>query len=166
MCLMCGDASFAHAFQIVKRPDHRLTGRFWAGSFDEAAAGALRPLIAEMMALSERSTDSWKSPIVGLTWLDRPGGFRYFAGIETADEDAGAGFERLDVPEMYCASLWHGPDAGTVADSYMRLMGDLAEAGIERDRAFCDQREEYPPTVDLDAQPALRLLLPVRPDGG
>jgi predicted transcriptional regulator YdeE len=165
MCLMCGEPGFAHTFQIINRPSHRLTGRTWSGTFDEATAGALHPLFAEMKELSARSSDTWKSPIVGFTWLDRPGGFRYFAGIETSDEAAADGFEKLDVPAMYCAGLWHGPDAGRVAESYAKLMSDLSEAGIERDESFCDQREEYSADIDLSKPPALRLMLPVRPDG-
>jgi hypothetical protein len=165
MCLMCGDATLDHAFALAERPQHWLTGRFWSGTFEEAAAGALHPLIAEMKALSQRSTDLWKSPIVGLTWNDRPDGFRYFVGIETEDASAAEGFDSLDVPEMCCASLWHSPEAGTVVESYGRLMRGLREAGIERDTGFCDQREEYPPDFDLAKPPALRLLLPVKPGG-
>jgi hypothetical protein len=163
MCLMCGDATLDHAFALVERPVHRLTGRFWSGTFEEAAAGALHPLIEEMKSLSAATSDLWKSPIVGLTWNDRPDGFRYFVGIET--EDASEGFDRLDVPEMRCASLWHGPEAGTVVDSYGRMMRGLKEAGIERDQSFCDQREEYPVDIDLSKPPALRLMLPVRAGG-
>lgn len=165
MCLMCGDATLDHAFALVERPAHRLTGRLWSGTFEEAAAGALHPLIADMKDLSARTSDLWKSPIVGLTWNDRPDGFRYFVGIETEDESATAGFDRLDVPEMRCASWWHGPESGTVVDSYGRLMRGLAEAGIERDQSFCDQREEYPADIDLEKPPALRLLLPVKGNG-
>ena len=160
MCLMCGDATLDHAFALTERPGHRLAGRFWSGTFDQAAAGALHPLIEELKLLSASSSDLWKSPIVGLTWNDRPDGFRYFLGIETEDE--AAGFERLDVPAMQCAGLWHGAGAGTVVESYGRLMRGLREAGIARDQSFCGQREEYPPDIDLTAPLALRLLLPVR----
>ena len=165
MCMMCGDATLAHEFSLVERPAHRLTGRFWSGGFEEAAAGALHPLIEEAKALSARTADQWKSPIVGLTWNDRPDGFRYFVGIETEDDTAGEGFDRLDVPAMRCAGLWHGPEAGTVVDSYGRLMRGLQDAGIARDQSFCDQREEYPADIDLSKPPALRLLLPVRANG-
>ncbi|MBO6719729.1 MAG: GyrI-like domain-containing protein [Rhizobiaceae bacterium] len=165
MCLMCGDATFAHGFVLVSRPAHRLTGRFWTGTFANAGNGALHPLLAEVKALSASTSDLWKSPIVGLTWLDRPGGFRYFAGIETADEAASAGFERLEVPQMYCAGLWHGADDGSVTESYAKLMGDLDEAGIARDTGFCHQREEYAADIDLSKPPSLRLMLPVRADG-
>jgi hypothetical protein len=160
--MMCGDATLGHGFVLVGRPQHRLTGRFWSGSFEDASQGALHPVISEMQALSARTSDLWKSPIVGLTWNDRPDGFRYFLGIETADAIAGEGFDQLDVPEMRCAGLWHGPDAGTVVESYGKLMGGLRDAGIERDPTFCDQREEYPVDIDLEKPLALRLMLPVR----
>ncbi|MEX0953580.1 MAG: GyrI-like domain-containing protein [Rhizobiaceae bacterium] len=166
MCLMCGDATLDHAFSLVERPAHRLTGRFWSGTLDEASRGALHPLIEEMKALSAATSDLWKSPIVGLTWNDRPDGFRYFVGVETEDEKASEGFDRLDVPEMRCAGLWHGPESGTVVESYGRLMRGIREAGIERDQSFCDQREEYPADIDLGRPLALRVLLPVRADKG
>lgn len=163
MCLMCGDATLDHAFALTERPAHKLTGGFWAGTFEEAAKGALHPLIEAAKELSARSNDLWKSPIVGLTWNDRPDGFRYFVGIET--EHSAVGFDQLDVPEMQCAGLWHAPGAGTVVESYGRLMRGLKEAGIARDQSFCDQREEYPPDIDLSQPLALRLLLPVLSDG-
>ncbi|MBO6901851.1 MAG: GyrI-like domain-containing protein [Rhizobiaceae bacterium] len=163
MCLMCGDATLDHVFTLTERPAHRLTGRSWSGTFEEAAAGALFPLIEAAKGLSARSSTDWKSPIVGLTWLNRPDGFRYFVGIDT-DRPA-PDFETLDVPGMRCASLWHGAESGTVVESYGRMMRGLQDAGIDRDQSFCDQREEYPPDFDLSAPPALRLLLPVRGDG-
>jgi hypothetical protein len=115
-----------------------------------------------MKQVSARRSALWRSPIVGLTWLDRPGGFRYFVGIAIEDgEAAGPGLQTLDLPEMSFASSWHGADDGNVVEHYLRMIEWIADEGRRRDVSIFHQREEYPPDVDLAGPPVLRLLMPV-----
>lgn len=161
MCDRCG-ALGAHDISMSERPAHRLAGRMWEGSNAEAAAGALHPLIEEMKQVSGRRSALWRSPIVGLTWNDRPGGFRYFVGIAIDDEEAAEpGMQVLDLPEMTFASSWHGADDGNVVEHYLRMIEWISDAGLKRDFSTFHQREEYPPDADVAGPPVLRLLMPV-----
>ncbi len=161
MCDRCGTLG-AHGISISERPAHRLAGRMWEGSNAQAAAGALHPLVEEMKQVSARRSALWRSPIVGLTWLDRPDGFRYFVGIAIEDgEAAGPGLQTLDLPEMSFASSWHGADDGNVVDHYLRMIEWIEDEGLRRDFSVFHQREEYPPDYDLAGPPVLRLLMPV-----
>lgn len=160
MCDRCGLGSGAHAIALTGRPAHRLVGYVWEGSHAEARDGAVKPVIRRVRALSGRMQGLWRSPIVGLTWNDRPGGFRYFVGIagEAAPEDGAA----VDLPEMEFASSWHGPDDGGVVEHYLRMIEWIGDEGLSRDGARFDQREEYPNDHDPDDPLSLRLLLPVK----
>lgn len=159
MCDRCGFGSGAHAVALAERPAHRLVGWFWEGSHAEARQGAIKQVILRARELSERSSGLWRSPIVGLTWNDRPGGFRYFVGI--AGDDAPAEGGALDLPEMTFASSWHSGHDGVV-EHYMRMIEWIGDEGHARDTAHFAQREEYPNDYDPDGPLSLRLLLPVR----
>lgn len=161
MCDFCGVMG-SHAIALSERPAHRLAGRFWQGSNEEAAAGAINPLIEEMKGVSARRPGLWKSPIVGLCWNDGEDGFRYFVGIAVEQgETPQEGLETLDLPEMTLASSWHGAGDGHVVRHYLHMIDWIGDQGLRRDFTHFDQREEYPPDVDLDAPPALRLMMPV-----
>ena len=163
MCMMCGNP--AHRYSLATRPRHRLVGRYWEGSFEEASAGALRRLIEEMKPLSALHERFWRSPIVGLSWNDRPEGFRYFCGFALDEPELPEDCEALEVPETDYADIWHGPGDGDVMDNYLAMMEWMADGGLSHDTSFCHQREEYAPDVDLSAPPTLRLMLPVvRPE--
>lgn len=163
MCMMCGNP--AHLYSLATRPEHRLVGRYWEGSFEAAAAGALHPLIEEMKRLSARYERFWRSPIVGLSWNDRPERFRYFCGFALEGTALPEGCEALEVPEGDYADAWHGPGDGKVIENYRGMMEWMAAGGLRHDTSFCHQREEYAPDVDLSAPPNLRIMLPVvRPE--
>lgn len=163
MCDRCGVIG-SHGIALSERPPHRLAGRYWEGSHTEAAAGAIRPMLAEMKANSARAPGFWSSPVVGITWNDRPGGFRYFVGIAIdEDETPGDGLDTLDLPEMTFASSWHGAEDGNVVEHYLRMIEWISDMGLQRDSSRFHQREEYPPDVDLDGLPVLRLMMPLKP---
>lgn len=159
MCMMCGNP--AHLYSLATRPRHRLVGRYWEGSFEEAAAGALRQVIEEMKPLSARHERFWRSPIVGLSWNDRPDGLRYFCGFALDAPELPAGCEALEVPERGYADIWHGPGDGDVVENYRAMMEWMADSGLRHDTSSFHQREEYAPDVDLSGSPSLRLMLPV-----
>jgi hypothetical protein len=162
MCDRCGAGFGSHAIALSERPAHRLGGWYWEGSHREARDGALKPLLLRARALSETASGGlWRSPIVGLTWNDRPDGFRYFVGI--AGDDAPADGAGLDVPELTYASSWHGPDDGSVVEHYLRMIEWIGDEGHRRDTGHFAQREEYPNDYDPEQPPTLRLLLPVVP---
>lgn len=161
MCDRCGLPG-SHGIGLSERPAHRLAGRFWEGGHAEAADGAIRPLIEEMKSVSAGRSGLWRSPIVGLTWNDRPDGFRYFVGIAVDDgEESPPGFDVLQLPEMTFASSWHGPEDGGVVQHYLGMIEWIADMGMKRNATQFHQREEYPPDVDLAGPPALRLMIPV-----
>ena len=166
MCLLCGDASVGkHGIAVTERPAHSLAGLFWEGSHREAADGAVHGVIERVKALSDRRASLWKSPIVGLSWNDRPDGFRTFVGIAIdADEVLPDGFKRLDLPEMRLASSWHGPEDGEVVAHYGRMIQWVRDEGLAWDVSRFHHREEYPADVDLSRLPALRLLIPIGPE--
>jgi hypothetical protein len=165
--MFCGLGAGAHRISLTQRPAHRLAGWYWQGSFAEAREGAIKPLLLRARDLSERSSGSWRSPIVGLTWnleaaADRPAGLRHFVGI--AADDAPKDGATLDVPAMTFASAWHAADDGGVVEHYMRMIEWIGDEGHERDVTHFAQREEYPNTYDPGEPLSLRLLMPVKDD--
>ena len=166
MCLLCGEVSAGqHGVAVTERPAHSLAGLFWEGSHRQAADGAIHGVINRVKAFSDRRNSLWKSPIVGLSWNDRPDGFRYFVGIATdAGEDAPAEFVQLELPEMHLASSWHGPEDGEVVAHYGRMIQWVRDEGLAWDVSRFHHREEYPADVDLSRPPALRLLIPISPE--
>ena len=163
MCQLCGEfGASVHAIALSERPSHRLAGRYWEGGHEAAARGALLPLIEQAKTFSAGLSGLWKSPIVSLSWNDRPGGFRQFVGVAVEEgERLEDGMETLELPDMTLASSWHGPDDGSVVEHYGRMLGWVRERGLEWDRSRFHQREEYPPDIDLSGPLALRLLIPL-----
>jgi predicted transcriptional regulator YdeE len=161
MCDRCGFPG-GHAIALTERPAHRLAGRIWEGTHVQAAAGAIHPLIEEMKQASARRPGLWKSPIVGISWNDRPDGFRYFVGIAIDDDEPpGEGLDALDLPEMTFASSWHGATDGEVAAHYGRMIEWIGDEGMKWDTTRLHHREEYPLDYDVSGPPMLRLLMPV-----
>jgi len=162
MCLLCGNTGGSHAVSLTERPSHELAGLWWSGTHAQAAAGAIRRVIAEVKAFSDGRQSAWRSPIVGLSRNDRTDGFDYFTGVSVeADEALPASFERLAVAEGTFAGSWHGPQDGEVVEHYGRMIAWLEGSGWAWDRSIFHHREEYPPDHDPEAPPALRLMLPV-----
>ena len=161
MCDRCGEPGLgAHGVSIMERPAQRLVGLMWEGTFDEARSGALHRLMERIKQFSDAQAGLWKSPIVGISWNDRPDGFRHFVGISSEDP-VPDGMAALDLPDMRLAGSWHGEGDGEVVDHLVGMVAWLRESGLPHDRSVFDQREEYPPDVDLSRPPALRLMLPV-----
>lgn len=167
MCLLCAEPGFgAQGVSVTFRPQHRLIGLDWEGSHAEAARGATHDVIREVQKFSERRESVWKGPLVGISRNHHPDGFSYFVGI-SADEGEGApaGFRPLELPGMRLAVSWHGEAAGEVVDHYLRMVEWIRQNGERWDKSCLHHREEYPAEIDLSRQPALRLMLPVVPDG-
>ncbi len=66
MCACCGEPG-RHRFAIAERPAQRLRGVAWEGSYAEAAAGAIHPLIEQMKAVVAGGKDPWFDAIVGIS---------------------------------------------------------------------------------------------------
>lgn len=161
MCQLCeeneGDFS---GFAVIERPAETLVGIAWEGSHGQAAAGSVHATLKSLQARLGRG-GLWSGPIVGLSFNDRPEGFRYFVGV-AADEvkDAG-GLLRIDLPTRRHVASWHGEADGDVVAHYGRMIGWLAVQGLARPEAGPHHREEYPRDGDFDGPPVLRLMLPV-----
>lgn len=165
MCACCGEPG-RHRFAIAERPAQRLRGVAWEGSYAEAAAGAIHPLIEQMKAVVAGGKDPWFDAIVGISWNDRPDGFRYFVGIqEEKDQVRIAQHGPLSLPPMRYASVWHSPDDGDVISHYGRMIEWIETEGECRDISVLHHREEYPADIDVTAAPVLRLMLPLASAG-
>ena len=163
MCLLCAEPGFgAQGISVTFRPSHRLVGLDWEGSHAEAARGATHDLIRQVQRFSDQRASLWKGPLVGISWNDRPDGFRYFIGISVDEgEEAPRRFRALDLPDMRLAVSWHGASDGEVVDHYLRMIDWIREGGERWDKTHLHHREEYPADIDLAQPPALRLMLPV-----
>ncbi|HWK66978.1 MAG TPA: AraC family transcriptional regulator [Rhizobiaceae bacterium] len=147
----------------MARPSEQLRGIFWEGTYAQAAAGALHPLIEAVKTWQRADADPLASAITGISWNDRPDGFRFFAGT-----NAGAihstihdGRQVLSLPAMRLASIWHGPEDGDVVQHYGAMLEWIERSGEKRDTSILHHREEYPSDIDLAAPPVLRLMLPL-----
>jgi predicted transcriptional regulator YdeE len=163
MCRLCEDAELGQGgVSITSRPAHRLAGLRWAGTFAEAASGAIHPRIEAVKRFSQSRTAIWKSPIVGLTSNLGANGFDYFIGVATdVGEIAPPGFDHLQLAGMNFATTFHRNDSGDVATQYARLRDWVMASRYQLADTDFSQREEYPHEVDLSQSPVLRLMLPV-----
>lgn len=166
MCARCGDAKLRqHRFAIVERPPEQLCGMFWEGTYEQAAAGALHPLIEAAKAWLHSEAGLFASAIIGISWNDRPGGFRYFVGAQAGaiHPSNRAGRQCLSLPAMRFAGIWHAPEDGDVVQHYGAMLEWIDRSGEKRDISILHHREEYASDVDLAAPPALRLMLALVP---
>lgn len=161
MCQLCeeNERDFS-GFAVIERPAETLVGIAWEGSHGQASAGAVRATLASLQARLGKG-DLWSAPIVGLSFNDRPDGFRYFVGI-VADEAKDAGdLQRIGLTARRYVASWHGGSDGDVVAHYGRMIGWLTAQGLTRPNAGPHHREEYPRDADFDGPPILRLMLPV-----
>ena len=163
MCQWCaGDEEVRGDFIIVARPAQEFVGRLWEGTYSQAAAGAIHAVLNEVKAFSGGLPDLWAGPLVGISWNDRPDGFRYFVGVETNMETGVASdWMRLSLPEMRLVTSWHSNQDGDVTDHYVRMIRWLEAGGHRWDKNLLHHREEYPPHADFSQAPVLRLMLPL-----
>ncbi|WP_338445638.1 GyrI-like domain-containing protein [Pelagerythrobacter marensis] len=139
---------------LVDHPPRRLAGMAWEGTYAEAADGAVRRLIEELC----RRLDGRPETLWGVSWEDRPDGFRHFAGIEAAE--AVPGLERLDLPALTSLTADHtGGDATGVYGALQAL----------RDRRGMARRPGGPDMLDehrRDGSPPMRAHLVVAEQNG
>ncbi len=164
MCQLCETGGMGDAgFGIVSRSAEVLVGLSWEGSFAEARSGSIRTLLSQVQARLGEVSDLWASPIVGISWNDRPDGFRYFVGVPVSEAGALSHFDaRIELPATICAAAWHAADDGDVIAHYGRMIEWISASGHMRNTAAYHHREEYPRDADFDAAPELRLMIPVR----
>ncbi|HTV72072.1 MAG TPA: GyrI-like domain-containing protein [Rhizobiaceae bacterium] len=166
MCEWCGaPAGLLDGFSVVERPAQTLVGRVWEGTYSQAAGGALHPVLAKVQAQGtgegkQAGAALWAGPIVGISWNDRPDGFRYFVGIESDAVDAEK--SPLKVPAMRFATAWHDASDGDVTEHYQLMLQWMEREGLSWDKSRMHHREEYPLHADFSAPPMLRLMVPVR----
>jgi len=158
MCEWCGTpATLLEGFGVVERSAQRLVGRIWEGSYSQAAAGAVRDVLFDVQMLAAEVSGLWAGPIVGISWNERPDGFRYLVGVEGLAHRPG--LDILDLPAMRFATAWH--ETGEVLDRYQAMLEWLPRQGLRWDKARMHHREEYPLHADFGAAPVLRLMVPV-----
>lgn len=148
-------------FEIVERPAQRIAGSFWEGTFGEAADGAVRRLIAAMQEHHLRLHPKDHPTLVGLSWNDRPDGFRYLVGFvsQTAEATSHPGY--VDLPDMRFVSAMHHPDDGDAFAHYQRMFDWIAAEGLAVDTSALHFREEYEPGFVSLSLSSLRLMVPI-----
>lgn len=159
MCRWCDpDFDDGPGFSLVSREPETLVGRGWEGGFAEAA-GARTRLLEEVRAASLAA--SARGPLVALTWLDRPGGLRCFVGYEPeAGEGGEAGLEQVELPALSYVMAWHDDEDGDVTEHYRGLAHWMEAAGIRRDAAQMDRREQHPLDAEPGLPPGMLLMVP------
>ncbi|UUP15782.1 GyrI-like domain-containing protein [Nitratireductor thuwali] len=151
-------------FELVWREPQRLAGKIWQGSYRDAAEGRVKPVIGEMAQLLHRLDPGRKrGGVIGISWNDIEGGFRYLAALPPALADAatGDGIEHVELPQTRLATAWHGAADGDVFAHYERMFAWIEAQGLRRVNVPFHHREEYSAGIDLDAPPELQLMAPV-----
>ncbi|MEI2300124.1 GyrI-like domain-containing protein [Ensifer sp. MJa1] len=148
-------------FEIVERPAERIAGAFWEGTFGEAAEGAVRRLIAEMQVHHQHLHPGDHATLVGISWNDRPDGFRYLVGYVADKAEATVHPGHVDLPAMRFVTAMHSPEGGDVFAHYQKMFDWIAAEGHAPRTDFLHFREEYEPGfVSLSLSP-LRLMIPI-----
>lgn len=153
-------------FEVVARAAQSLFGKVWEGSFEAAAAGHVKTVVAEMERLRSRLAGEHggvAGGLVGVSWNDRPGGFRYLVALppELSGPAEAEGLSGFSFPETSFATAWHDVADGDVFAHYARMFAWIEEKGLRRVTDVLHHREEYPAGLDLDAPPRLRIMTPV-----
>lgn len=129
-----------------------IIGLPWAGTYEEAANGAIKALMREVRDCLGLPEDA---PTFGVSWTDRPDGFRHFCGVELiAEQELPAGLARLELEALTC--LVGVQEQGDATDIYRALM-------TERDTR--DLRPNHDPSMvdeHLAGGGMVRLWLPVQ----
>lgn len=151
-------------FEMAVRTAQRLAGMVWEGSYEAAAAGEVKRVITDMEDLRGRlAGDGKEDGLIGISWNDIPGGFRYLVALPPALTGRGEreGLASFSFPEMRFASAWHDAGDGDVFAHYNRMFEWITRNRLKRDTRLLHHREEYPAGLDLDGAPVLRLMTPV-----
>lgn len=107
-----------------------------------AAAGAVKAIMAEMERLRVRLAASDQQAagqgLVGVSWNDAPGGFRYLMALRRSlPMRARVGLKTFHFPEMRFAAAWHAAGDGDVLAHYLRMFDWIAEKGCGALRICC-----------------------------
>ncbi|OCP02295.1 MULTISPECIES: GyrI-like domain-containing protein [unclassified Ensifer] len=148
-------------FEIVQRPAQRVAGAFWEGTFGEAADGAVRRLISEMQAHHRHMHPGDHATLVGLSWNDRPDGFRYLVGYVSKKAEATVHPGHVDLPAMRFVTALHHPESGDVFAHYQKMFDWIRAEGHAVDTALLHYREEYEPGFVSLSLSSLRLMVPI-----
>ena len=134
---------------LVEHPPRRLAGLAWEGTYVEAADGAVRRLMDDLFArLGDRPETLW-----GVSWEDRPDGFRHFVGIES-DRDL-PGLQWLELPALTSLTADHSGGDATGVYGELQALRDARD--MVRRPAGPDMLDEH----RRDGGPAMRAHLVV-----
>ncbi|MCT7375629.1 GyrI-like domain-containing protein [Chelativorans salis] len=153
------------AFEVKTREAQTLFGKVWEGSFEGAAAGHVKTVVADMERRRNRlaAGRSDAAGLVGISWNNIPGGFRYLVALppELSGQGEAEGLQAFSFPEMRFATAWHEATDGDVFAHYERMFAWIEENEFRRVTDILHHREEYPAGLDLDSPPRLRLMTPL-----
>lgn len=148
------DAVFPFDHEIVSLPEMTLYGRVWEGAYSELPEGGLQALIASVKAMTS-------APLIGVSWNDRPDGFRYLIGA--ASDEFGADSIRWTAPAHQLLQVSYQGDPAGVTDTYAKMMDAISAANMRMATEICHHREGYG-THDPFANPLhVKLGIPITP---
>lgn len=120
---MNGSAAPAIAAEFL--PALSLVGFTWEGSYEEAATGVIGELMSSLRRTLSLPDDA---RLFGVSWLERPDGFRHFCGIAAAAAPGAAGLPAIDLPALACLTTLH--PGGDATAGYARLMEERDRRGL------------------------------------
>lgn len=147
-----------------------IVGFMWRGTFEEAATGAIHPIIQKMKKrMSIMKNIVHPNQLYGISYHDIPNGFTYYAAVEVKDtSEIPENMHIITIPEGVFASLHHS--GSDIMKSY-QLMEDaiidhgyipFKEPGMGEFDSLPIKIERY--NLDEEDQSELEILIPITKD--
>lgn len=159
------------SFELTERDAQTLFGIIWQGSYEEAGRGEVKKVIALMEGLRKQAMTAAEEEgqldadagLIGISWNDRPDGFRYLVALPAAlaKHVSHNDMRGHDFPRMSFATALHGAEDGDVFAHYQSMFDWIEGQGLQRATRILHHREEYTAPAVLEGAPVLRLMTPV-----
>lgn len=152
--------------KIIQKPSFQAIGIKWVGTFEQADAGEIRPVMETMKKrAAEIQHKRNEHTILGISYHVSETGFTYYVTFEVEKvEGIPEGMEHVSVPEMSYASCYHELNEN-VEQAYRDMYAWLDEQGYEPNKDGIEHLEEYPIDLDLqhDKPPYFQINIPIIP---
>lgn len=148
---------------IVTKQQFQAVGLKWQGTFAEAGAGGIREVMKELQdRLSEIECIANRDSLLGLSYLDIPGGFTHYSVVEvTKVNRVPSGMLSLTVPTLTYAQSEHHKGEN-IDQSYKNVFEWIEANGYSHYKADLAHYEEYPMTQDsYSNEPEFNILIPI-----
>jgi hypothetical protein len=140
------------AIEFKRLPPLALVGFEWTGTYRQAADGEIGRLMTALKSNLDLADDE---DLFGVSWLDRPDGFRHFVGVSRPKVTiTGKSLKALKLPSLMCLTVEQA--AGDATDGYAQLM----EERERRNYRACETASMIDQHITDSGR--LRLWLPYR----